>query len=137
MSTKYFIALSLVVILVVAFYRYDQYIIARNFVVVADIACDPSAESCFVADCSTQDDPDCDTTPYKKVTILAAEAPICLEEHSCEGFVCTSASCTVSQCSEDELEDGEACLAEGTESEDGQTSETSPESGPSDQIAPQ
>lgn len=118
MSTRYFIILSMVVILGIVGYRYYHYVVKGDYVVLANVSCDPAVESCFVADCSPDEDPECDDTPYKKVEVLSAEAPGCLKEHTCEVFECTSESCSVTECSEDALEDGEVCAVPEPESED-------------------
>ena len=76
------------------------------------IACDPTEKSCFVSDCSVDNDPECDVSPYMKVEINAHQAPKCLEEHTCEAFVCTEEleSCSITYCSEDTIEEGEICF---------------------------
>lgn len=72
--------------------------------------CNPEIEKCFVSDCSSEDDPECDLTPYKKVEILAKEAPSCLEEHSCESFGCNQIkSCSITYCDNKSKEEGEIC----------------------------
>jgi hypothetical protein len=109
MSTRYFLAISLTAVLAIIGYRYYQYVIERDFIVVANVSCDPAAESCFVADCDPEDS-ECDASPYKKIELVSAEAPHCIEEHTCEDFSCTSDSCSVTECSEDTVEEGETCL---------------------------
>ena len=105
------LALSIIVILGIAWYRYDQYVVKRNFITYAAVPCSAEEGTCFVMDCSPEEDEDCDITPYKKVEVLASEAPKCIEEHMCESFTCPlgSATCTETFCADDTLEDGEAC----------------------------
>ncbi len=102
---------TLALVVVTVAYRYDQYVLHKNYIVNAQAPCDPTTEQCFVSDC-TPGDPGCDTSPYEKVTMSAAEAPACLEEHSCDSFSCAgSLSCSIAYCSDDTLEDGETCTA--------------------------
>lgn len=110
-NTKFFLVVLLVLILIVVGYRYKQYYLDRNFLIEVNTVCDIESENCFVADCSIEEDPDCDDTPYKKVKILANEAPACLEEHTCEVFSCEEKeNCSVIYCSDESLEDGERCF---------------------------
>lgn len=106
----YLLVIIITALIIVIVYRYDQYVIRDNFVLTAAVVCDFSTEKCFVADCDTED-PLCDARPYKKVSILASEAPECVQEHSCEMFQCApGTSCEITYCSESSLEDGEICL---------------------------
>ncbi|MES2225726.1 MAG: hypothetical protein V4480_02855 [Patescibacteria group bacterium] len=117
-SPRYFLVLSIAAILGIVGYRYDQYLVEKQYTLRVDVSCDSAAESCFAADCTPDSGPDCDPTPYKKVEIRAADAPACLEEHSCEHFSCAGiASCTLSLCSGDVLEDGEKCATPDTDSD--------------------
>ena len=76
-------------------------IIKKNYLLDVAVACDPAIENCFSAE---------DAEPYKKVQMLASEAPICLQEHSCEDFKCTAGtSCVITLCSADTLAEGESC----------------------------
>ena len=102
------LALFLLVIFGVFVYRYDQYLLKKNYQIDAQVPCDPSQEQCFVADCA-KDDPECDTTPYKKVEVLASEAPSCLTEENCTVFSCSTASCKITTCNDSTLEAGEVC----------------------------
>ena len=89
------------VLIAIIVYRYDQYIIKKNYLLDVAVACDPAIENCFSAE---------DAEPYKKVQMLASEAPICLQEHSCEDFKCTAGtSCVITLCSADTLAEGESC----------------------------
>jgi hypothetical protein len=109
-GAKLWIALFLAVICIVAWYRYDQYVVQKNFLLEVNAVCNPASEACFVADCSPTDDPFCDTTPYKKVEILASEAPACLEEHTCESFSCDGIErCSITYCLDEIKEDWESC----------------------------
>lgn len=106
---KYFLACSVLVIVVIVGFRYYQYVIERNFTVLANISCDPTSEVCFVSDCSPED-VGCDLTPYKKVSIRASDAPKCIEEHNCEAFSCDGIStCMITYCNDSTIEEGEVC----------------------------
>lgn len=107
-SAKIFIFFILILFLVVAGERYLEYIHNKNFEILVNTSCQLGEQGCFVADCEAG--PDCDQTPYKKVSILAKEAPKCLGEHTCENFTCSGLeSCEITYCSEETLEDGEKC----------------------------
>jgi len=104
--------LSLLAVMVVAIvvFRYQQYVVDRVYPIEANLACDPALHACFVADCSPADDPECDLTPYEKVSISAHDAPACLEAHTCDAFTCEGRrGCAIIYCSEAALAEGETC----------------------------
>ena len=105
------LALFSIAILIVIGYRFDQYVLQKNYRVDAHTVCDPKTERCFAADCSSGSDPECDPTPYKKVQVRAAEAPACLLENNCDSFSCTTSSCKTLYCDDSTLEDGEVCTS--------------------------
>jgi hypothetical protein len=99
-----------VLILTVVGFRYNEYVIHRNFVMDVNAPCDPSTEACFTSSCSPAEDLGCPVGPYKKIEINNADAPRCLENHQCTHFACDGiASCTTTYCSSDVLADGESC----------------------------
>lgn len=101
-------------VLLVAGYRYQQYVIERNFVIHVNAPCDGRQAKCFVSDCSPEDDLSCPAGPYKKVDVLSSIAPACLQEHTCEQFVCAGlAGCEETFCSEDIVDAGETCSLVG------------------------
>ncbi len=105
-----FLFAVVILMLAIVGFRYEQYVIERNFDVIANTVCDPQIEECFVLDCDPDTDEECDVTPYKKVAIIANQAPQCLFEHSCEEFSCDGrASCEITYCTEEALEEGELC----------------------------
>lgn len=109
-NTKYFLIALILLTLAIAGYRYDQYVVEKNFVIEVNTSCSVGELNCFVASCAAGEE-GCDKTPYKKVTIKDFEAPQCLEEHTCQDFSCDGkASCSAAYCSEDSLADGEECL---------------------------
>lgn len=93
-------------------YRYYDYVYNQDFLIDVTTACNPAQEQCFISNCSPEDDLSCPGGPYKKVELLAREAPLCLLDHSCVNFACGSdANCSITYCSTDLLEDGESCSA--------------------------
>lgn len=110
-SSTYLILIILIGVAAVVANRYYHYISQRDFLLDVDVACDPSTEHCFIADCSPEEDPNCDTSPYKYVEILARNAPSCLEEHACDSFSCdpNDATCSITYCDEDTVSEGEQC----------------------------
>ena len=110
-NPAYLLAFIALVIIAIIGYRYNQYIVHKNFYIDVNTQCDPSVESCFAWDCDPEEDEECDNTPYKKVSILSSDAPKCLEEHSCENFTCDSnvELCEIVYCSESVLDEGEIC----------------------------
>ena len=114
--TKMGFLLILALIGGIVWYRYDQYVIAGNFILHADTACDPQKHSCFVLDCIPGETPDCEIMPYQKVDIIANQAPTCLAEHLCTDFSCAeSQDCSITYCSNETLEEGEVCTTNDTD----------------------
>jgi hypothetical protein len=108
--SKYLFIIMMLALLCVVGYRYYGYVYMKNFLIDVNAVCDPKRQSCFVADCDPADS-ECDTTPYIKVELLAHDAPVCLEEHSCQTFSCSGLSnCTITTCSSESLSDGEKCF---------------------------
>ncbi len=111
-SYMFFILLIACLVAAVTGVSYYRYVVERNFVIQVNTACNPSAEQCFISDCSPADDLSCPVGPYKKIDILDAGAPPCLEEHSCSDFTCGGiASCNETYCSSENLGDGESCAS--------------------------
>lgn len=107
----YILVLFIIIIAVASINRYKQYVLDRNFVLEVATACGATEPGdCFIAICESEDPSDCDTTLYKKVNIIARDAPKCLEEHTCADFSCNGiASCNITYCNDDSIEDGEEC----------------------------
>lgn len=90
--------------------RYYHYAVERDFLLKADIACDPAVQACFAINCEP-DDPDCDPAPFAKAKVRAKDAPVCFEEHSCRDFSCDGRrDCATSFCAPDALGEGEHCV---------------------------
>lgn len=91
-------------------FRFNEYILKRNFTVYSHIPCN-QGEMCFFHDCDESTDPECDTAPYKKVTIDASIAPQCIYEHSCNTIECTdNTKCHISYCTPETVDEGEKCM---------------------------
>lgn len=94
----------------IALFRFNDYVLQGNFTLLVNSACDVNAESCFEAECSPEEEIGCPEGPYKKIQIKKADAPPCLEEHTCMNFQCPpGAVCEVTYCSDETVEDGEHC----------------------------
>jgi hypothetical protein len=107
----YLLTVIIVLIIGAVWYRYQDYVVNENFILSVSTTCDTTTNNCFVADCSIDEDPECDQTPYSKIEILKRDAPSCLEEHVCENFSCTGINtCKETFCSDQNLEEGERCL---------------------------
>lgn len=92
-------------------YRYYQYEIKKNFIIKLNTICDPNISNCFTAE---SEDINFGQDPYEKVSIVAKYAPVCLEEHICDHFLCppdlVTSKCVITYCSEDTISDGESCI---------------------------
>ena len=102
--------ICLLVILITIGYRFYDYVVDKNLILSIYTPCNPSTEECFITD-EENAYFDFQLEPYKKVEIVDKYAPICLEEHNCENFVCDNIeSCNITYCSEDTLEEWESCV---------------------------
>ncbi len=104
------IFLFLLLVVAVCAYRYYDYVIQQHYTILANTACDPRTEACFLSDC----DPavvGCDEKPYEKVVIEASVAPACVEEHTCTNFSCPQSDrCAITYCDETTIAEGEYCV---------------------------
>lgn len=107
-GTYIFLSLIVSMILIAALASYVRYVHSKLFTIMADVPCEITEPGeCFRDDTAVDASP----APYKKVYVRAADAPVCLEEHTCAHFSCaTIASCRVVFCSPDTLTEGEACV---------------------------
>lgn len=123
----------LLAIVVIGAYKYKEFVIDRNFDIFAHVTCDPQSESCFVADCSPEDDSECDLIPYKKVLKPAKNIEECAPSEECPELSCgeNEVGCTITYCSLETIDEGEICAEvivnpnEPEESPDAQESEES------------
>lgn len=110
-KSRYLLIALGIIVLVTVIVRYDQYVNKKDFLLFTTESCNPHLEFCFVAACSPEEDPECDITPYKKITMPADKAPSCLFEHTCENFICNPYDrCETTYCSENSIEIGEGCI---------------------------
>ncbi|MEN9647420.1 MAG: hypothetical protein RLY57_224 [Candidatus Parcubacteria bacterium] len=117
-NPTYLILLITILISTLIWYRFNDFVINKNFVINVAVNCNTEIEQCFVSDCNTEIDSECDQEPYKKISILKKYAPACLEEHSCENFKCSDfQSCMEINCSEASLDEGEICSSESSDNE--------------------
>lgn len=113
-KSKILLSILLILLVVSAAYKFYVFVIERDYVIAAEVSCDPSEEPCFVWNCSLED-PECDQTPYKYITKNAKNAPVCdpyTEE--CNELVCEAGEpeCEYTVCSEETLSEEEFCLYE-------------------------
>lgn len=108
-----FSAFGVLIILSVAA-SYYRFMVLHDYLVQAEVDCDPSAESCFVWECDPVNDectgdPEEDTWYYKIAYRNAKNIPSCdpLSE-ACEQFTCPmggEAECTEVLCTSESLEE--------------------------------
>lgn len=115
-KSGYLLVILLIILISSAVYKYWVFVAQRNFIITSEISCDPSEESCFVWDCTPEEDPECDREPYKYISKNAKNIAVCdpYGEQECEELFCSpeEAECEITTCSEDELGDGEICAYE-------------------------
>lgn len=109
------IIITSLIILVVGSRFYDYYIL--KYIILSVYApCDITTQKCFIAKDDASLYFDFQNQPYKKIEVLEYNAPICLQEHTCDFFTCNDIqNCTEVLCSDDTLEDGEMCTDEHIE----------------------
>jgi hypothetical protein len=108
-TSKIFLALVFVAVTATGAYKYREFVLDKDYTLLITVGCDPSREQCFEMDCEEGVD-GCDTTPYKKASVLASVAPQCALQGYCENFECSSdGNCEVTYCSSDTVEEGERC----------------------------
>jgi len=104
-----FLLLLVVIVGIIAGHNSLRYYLNKGYPIHAVIACNPTMHTCFVADPATAD-PAYQTEPYAKVVIDNANAPKCLDEHTCTDFSCIGITgCSIEYCSASTTEDGESC----------------------------
>jgi len=126
-NSKYFLGFVALVIVLLVGYKFKQFIIDKDFTLIANIPCDPATESCFRVVCDPEGCDDSsgivnsDGSPYKKITLPYSKAPNCLIEENCTPVeasqICVAGdtTCIIDTCSEDTLEDGEECVPAATD----------------------
>ncbi len=101
--------LILVIFLGVLAFRFEEYLIARNYTLFAHVPCDASNTVCFSNICDYESDPECTEEIFSKVQISAREAPSCVVENNCDANICSHVSCIQLSCNSDNTEDYEKC----------------------------
>ena len=92
----------------VTFYKY---VIKKDYLVFAQIKCDPQTESCFYAPCEGTDCP-AQIDYYKKIEKKAFNIEVCDPAvEGCNPLVCKDGEkdCTIISCSTSTLSEGEEC----------------------------
>ena len=94
---------------------YWRIVVKRNYLVLAETACDPETETCFVYECDPEEgectgDPEEDTSYYAKIKKKAFNFPEC-ENGECPDPVCEEgeSDCEVILCDEENKEEWESC----------------------------
>jgi hypothetical protein len=100
-----------IVVVLIFGHNLKKYYLDKNYLDEAITACNPLQHSCFEAD-PNNPNPDLQVPIYEKVEVEAANAPACLDEHSCKEFTCTGTSCRITYCSAESKEAGEVCSNE-------------------------
>lgn len=121
-SSKIILIVVAVVIVLIAGFKYDQYMVRKDFMMVSLIPCTPEEGTCFVRDCGgiASAVAGCDGAPYKKILLHASYMPPCLEDQDCpEDMPCPAGdtSCSFIFCSDETLDEDESCLEEGSSPE--------------------
>jgi len=124
-SSKIILGILAALLVFIIGFKYNDYFIGQNYLTVNAVSCDPETEECFQYDCTDWcDDVGSlifyDGTPYKKLKIMAYDAPVCLEDMTCLDFTCadTDAPCETIYCSEetvniDTADGDEYCSSKG------------------------
>jgi hypothetical protein len=88
-----------------------HYYLNKNYPVFSLTSCDPHVDSCFIANEGSANFPFAEK-PYRKVEVVAKNAPLCLDEHTCTDFTCGAgdSSCIITTCNSDSLEEGGHCV---------------------------
>ena len=111
-KSKILIGLFFLVVLSAVYWKYNDTVVRKDFIIHDFVSCDPSSESCFTEDCSAEDS-ECDTSTYKKLSKHAVNIPACLSSSSddCPVLSCEpgEAGCAVTFCSLETVESGEKC----------------------------
>ena len=102
--------------------RFTHFFVEKDFYVHSVAGCSPLEGTCFITDCDSNLDSECDLEAYKKIDIQGKDAPPCIFSLDCKDFSCDNiAGCTESYCSEETLEEGEKCLIEDVNAIDPET----------------
>jgi len=131
---------------------YWRIMVKRDYIISAQMACDPVTETCFVSSCDPESDEECANTPeeerttyYKTINKNAKNIPPCdpyknecPEELSCESG---EEDCEIILCDAENVPEGEECndpvayAAENASSEDETSTEKCDCNEPGDETA--
>lgn len=106
-QSKYFFILTCSVFLSIIVVSFYSIFFKNDYEVLKWVECDPSVDSCFVADCETGDT-ECDSeTTYKKIIVTSKYAGLDYDSLDCSA---NSDVCQVVTCQENTIEVGEKCF---------------------------
>lgn len=103
---KIILSVFLVLVVILVFTVYFQFFINRNYLVHAEVSCDPTTEVCYVYKCDSEIEectgiPEEDILYYKKIERNAHRLPLCdPNEDICDVTACESGEigCTIMIC---------------------------------------
>lgn len=77
-KTKILRALFLLVVLIAISFSYKKYFLEKNYLVTAEVSCDPLQETCFIGYCDNEVE-ECveEIFYYKKIEGIASALPTC------------------------------------------------------------
>lgn len=99
---------------------YYRIMVKRDYIISAQIDCDPAKEACFVSECDPESDSECADTPederttyYKTIKKNAKNIPLCdAQKNECpEQLSCEPGEeeCEEELCDESNVPEGESC----------------------------
>lgn len=96
---------------------YWRIMIQKDYIIEAEVDCDPTLETCFVYECDPEaeectGDPEEDIYYYKMIRRNAANIPLCdPADENCEALTCPEGEdeCEIILCSEETAEEGQVC----------------------------
>lgn len=113
--SKVLLVVFFTLVVIATVWKYDTFILKRDYVVYDYVSCDLALGSCFAYECA-EDDEECDDTPYQKIVKNASAIPLCTNyiEDACPELTCgaNEEGCEIISCSDETLEDGEYCVDE-------------------------
>lgn len=106
-KTKILFTVFIGLVFIAALLSYQRYFIQGNYLITAEVPCDPTREVCFVSTCDPETDEDCtDPEPsyYKQIEGTAHALPSCdPNDETCGLTECSagSSACRVIRCDAD------------------------------------
>lgn len=117
-KSKIFFAVFFLLIVLSVGATYYRYVVAHDYMIQAELDCDPYTESCFVYVCDPEADEECtgdpieDTSYYKLIDRNAKNIPLCdPADENCTALVCEEGEvdCSYTLCDPETAEEGEVC----------------------------